>query len=183
MDLGEVIVSGNPTDGYTYVPGALDFLQGLRDAGLKLALMSNIPESWGATCQMKLATLQQFLGSRLNEEQPFEWMRFDAVVLPPFDRYRKPHKFMFTHGLHHACPERAVFIGESQGEIDVAKGLGLATFHKDHGVDLPTVDTVKQALEDDFTFEHPADCNFDAIYGDILQPDDVGVVAGCAAIP
>ncbi len=183
LDLGEVIVTGNPTDGYTYVPGALGLLQGLRDAGLKLALMSNIPESWGVSCELKLSALKEFLGGRLNEPDAFDWARFDAIVLPPFDRYRKPHKFMFMHGLQNACPDRAIFIGENNGEIDVAKSLGFATFHKDHGVDLPTVETVKQAIETDFSFAHPADCGFDALYEEIVLPADIGNVLGCAAIP
>lgn len=183
MDLGEVIVSGNPTDGYTYVPGALDFLQNLHQAGLKLALLSNIPESWGATCQQKLTTLQDFLGSRLNEEQPFDWRKFDAVVLPPFDRYRKPHQFMFLHGLHNACPDRALFIGENPDEIAVAKGLGLATYHIDEGNALPSVETIKGLIETDFSFQHPAECAFAPLYAEILLPADVGNVSGCAAIP
>lgn len=183
MDLGEVIVTGNPTQGYTYVPGALEFLQALHEEGFKLALMSNIPESWGTDCQVKLHTLEQFLGSRLNEPAPFDWTRFDAVVLPPFDRYRKPHQFMFTYGLARACPERAIFIGESQSEVDMAKGLGMATFHKDHGVDLPKVDAVRDALAADFSFEHPAACDFEPLFAEILQPQDVGVVQGCAANP
>lgn len=183
LDLGDVIVSGNPTDGYTYVPGALDFLKNLRDAGLKLALMSNIPESWGETCDLKLQTLEQFLGSRLNESAAFDWTLFDAVVLPPFDRYRKPHQFMFLQGLNLACPDRAIFIGENVNEVSVAKTLGLATFLKDDGMDLPSVEKVQSLLDSDFKFQHPAECNFDALYAEVLQPPDIGNIAGCAALP
>lgn len=183
MDLGEVIVTGNPTDGYTYVPGALDFLQNLRDAGLKLSLLSNIPEAWGATCDLKFTMLRQFLGSRLHEPDAFEWTRFDGIALPPFDRYRKPHQFMFVNALHHACPDRALFIGENANEIAVAKGLGMATHTIVEGAALPTVAEIEHLLDNEFTFHQPEACAFDGLYSHILQPADVGHVTGCIATP
>ena len=88
FDLGEVIVTGNPTDGYTFVPGAIDFLKALRAQGKKTAALTNIPEAWGTTCGAKFAKLKDFLGSRLHEPSPFDWSLFDAVLLPPYDRYQ-----------------------------------------------------------------------------------------------
>lgn len=190
FDLGEVIVTGNPTTGYTYVPGAMESLTAMRAAGFKLALITNIPESWGATCEHKFASLKTFLGDRLHETTPMDWTKFDAVVVPPFDRYRKPHKFMFIAGLARACPSRTLYVGEVSQEIGVARGLGFATFQVPADVGsrlqspLPSVDLVRQLLATDFSFEQPADCNFDAIVGPILAPQDQDAgVAACAVDP
>jgi FMN phosphatase YigB (HAD superfamily) len=184
MDLGEVIVTGNPTDGYTFVPGALDLIAGLKQAGIKVALVSNIPESWGATCDLKLAGLQQFLGSRLNEPMPFDWKSLDHVILPPFDRYRKPKPFIFMTALASACPGRALFMGEDSGEIQAAKDLGFATIDTSlqHG-HLPSVDDIILKMESEFSFTHPAGCGFAALLEQTLEPQDVGLVSGCVLTP
>ena len=183
FDLGEVIVSGNPTDGYTYVPGALDFLKALRLAGYKTAALTNIPEAWGATCGAKFDMLKEFLGSRLHEPVPFDWTLFDAVLLPPFDRYRKPHKYMFLNGLANACPGKALYIGENAPEIGIARALGLATFHMEPGLPLPTVAHAAELIASDFTFVEPEQCDFQPLFQQVLLPADQGAVSGCHVVP
>ena len=186
FDLGEVIVTGNPTAGYTYVPGAMAYLTAMRAQGYKLALITNIPESWGATCELKYQTLQTFLGTRLHEPVPMEWTKFDAVVVPPFDRYRKPHPFMFLAGLANACPGRTLYVGELAQEVQTAKGLGFATFHAPTGgpSPLPEPTLVQQLLDTQFTFQQPAGCDFSGIVPPVLAPQDAqnGVVA-CVVDP
>lgn len=185
MDLGEVIVTGNPTDGYTFVPGALEALAAIRSQGKKVALMSNIPEAWGATCGDKFTTLQTFLGSRLNEPQPMDWTMFDAVVLPPFDRYRKPQPLIFVTALENACHGRAMFIGESEPELAKASELGFATFSKSSlEQSLPVGAELDQLLDEGFTFQHPADCDFSAALAEAHLPEDAGAnIRACVVVP
>lgn len=185
LDLGEVVVTGNPTNGYTFVPGALEALAAMRADGKKIALLSNIPESWGPTCAQKFAALQTFLGSRLNEPMPMDWTLFDAVVLPPFDRYRKPQPLVFVSALHNACDGRAMFIGENDQEIAAASQLGFATFSK-ATVDqaLPVGAELEALLAEGFTFEHPADCDFAAAFTQALLPQDAGTdIRACIVTP
>lgn len=191
FDLGEVIVTGNPTAGYTYVPGAMEYLSTMRAAGFKLALITNIPESWGATCGLKYQMLQTFLSDRLHEPAPMEWTRFDAVVVPPFDRYRKPHSFMFLVGLANTCPGRALYVGEVAGEIGTAKTLGYATFQTPSTgpgepvqSPLPPLATVQHLLDTAFTFEQPEGCNFTDLFDPVLAPQDQpSGVAPCVIDP
>lgn len=184
MDLGEVIVTGNPTDGYTYVPGVLDLITSLKQAGLKIALISNIPEAWGASCDLKFAGLQQFLASRLNEPTPFDWPLLDRVILPPFDRYRKPQPLMFINALAAACPGRAVFIGEDPDEIKAASTIGFATIDTSLlAGGLPDVSGITQKIENEFNFAHPAACSFLPLIDQALEPQDAGLVEGCVLQP
>lgn len=184
LDLGDVIVSGNPTDGYAYVAGAREFVMAQRAEGRKIALLSNIPESWGATCDAKFATLKEFLGTRFHEAEAFSWTMFDAVILPPYDRYRKPKPFVFLSALGNACPGRAAYIGESAVEIDAAGGLGFATFHKEQGsTELPTGSVLENILGT-FSYVHPADCDFAMNLADVKEPQDADVdIQACVITP
>jgi FMN phosphatase YigB (HAD superfamily) len=184
FDLGQIIVDGNPTDGYRFVPGALDFLRDARAAGYKTALITNIPETWGATCAAKFAGLQTFLGDRLLEETPLDWRLFDAVVMPPFDRYRKPERFMFLHALSLGCGQRALFVGENAGEVAVAAAIGYATFMgTEQESPYPALTQVPELLTA-FHFQHPDACDYASVLADALQPEDAAAgVTGCAVAP
>ena len=188
FDLGDVIVTGNPTAGYTYVPGAMDYLKDMRHRGYKLALISNTPESWGSKCSDKVAQLKKFLGSRLHESVPMDWTLFDKIVLAPFDRYRKPHGYTFMRGLEAACPGRSMYIGEDPTEIGAAKALGFATFTSDFrdpaiGA-FPAPTLVPSILDQEFSFKAPAQCNFNSIIDELLHPEDRGhPIQGCVELP
>lgn len=183
MDLGEVIVTGNSTDGYDFVPGALTLIADLRAAGTKVALVSNIPETWGAACSQKFAALKTFLDTRMNGPQTLDWTILDKVILPPFDRYRKPKTFMFVSALANACPGKSIFLGEDAAEIKAAKDLGFATYNTEVEVNLPTVDQIDTLLNDDFSFPNPQNCDFDQLLNAQLETQDVGVVQSCILTP
>ena len=188
FDLGEVIVTGNPTAGYTYVPGAMDYLKAMRLQGYKLALVSNIPESWGPSCGAKFANLQTFLGTRLHETIPMDWTLFDKVLLPPFDRYRKPHPFLFMRALLNACPGRALYVGEEQAEVSAAKGLGFATYKSSEqpgsSGPLPSLADVTTLFDEGFSFQDPAECDFSALIQGLLLPQDQAQgVQACEVTP
>lgn len=183
LDLGEVVVTGNPTAGYRYVPGVREYIAARRAEGLKIALLSNIPEAWGATCGDKFATLRTFLGSRLTEAEPFDWTMFDLVVLPPFDRYRKPQPLIFVSALEQACPGRSAFIGESVVEVAAAAELGFATFHKTHEAPLPEGEGLEAMLAT-FQFQHPEGCDFDAAHAAVKLAQDADLdVRACSVVP
>lgn len=186
MDLGEVIVTGNPTAGYRFLPGALEFLDELHASGLKVALITNIPESWGARCTAKVDNLKEFLQARIHGEDATYlsrvlWPRFDAVIVPPFDRYRKPQSLMFVQGLANACPGRALYLGENAAEIALATRLGYAT--RLMGKEVPKVSELLHLLDANFNQVHPANCEYRSQLDDVLQPDDQGVVTGCIVAP
>lgn len=188
FDLGEVIVTGNSTAGYTYVPGAIDYLRDMRQRGYKVALVSNIPESWGAACSAKFDGLKDFLGTRLHETVPMDWLQFDKILLPPFDRYRKPQRYLFMRALENACPGRALYVGENPGEIAAARNIGFATYHSSESPDssgpLPDPATVVRLLDNEFSFAEPAGCEFNSIISSLLLPQDVqNGIDGCAIVP
>ncbi len=183
MDLGEVIVTGNSTDGYDFVPGALTLIADLRAAGTKVALVSNIPETWGAACSQKFAALKTFLDTRMNGPQTLDWTILDKVILPPFDRYRKPKTFMFVSALANACPGKSIFLGEDAAEIKAAKDLGFATYNTEVEVNLPTIDQIDKLLIDDFSFPNPQNCDFDQLLNAQLETQDIGVVQSCILTP
>lgn len=183
MDLGEVIVTGNSTIGYKFVPGALQLIADLKATGHKVALVSNIPETWGTTCAEKYAGLKTFLDTRMIEPPTLDWTILDRVVLPPFDRYRKPKPFVFMTAMANACPGRAIFMGESEPEVAAAQQLGFAAINTKNEIQLPGVQKIQDVLNTDFRFTHPQDCGFDAILNAYLEPQDVGHVSGCVITP
>jgi hypothetical protein len=146
-------------------------------------LVSNIPESWGASCDLKFAGLKTFLDSRMKGPQTLDWTMLDKVILPPFDRYRKPKTFMFMSALANACPGKSVFLGEDASEIKAASDLGFATYNTTTEVRLPTLEQLDKLLQEEFSFPNPQDCQFDQLLNEQLEPQDVGVVQSCILTP
>src|SRR5207245_1507645 len=98
---------------------------------------------------------QSFLDEHLAGG-PFPWTKMDAVVLPPFDRYRKPHPYPFLRGLATACPGRALYIGELDTEVQAARAQGFAGYQKTTtDTPFPTVADVSTALDAQYTFTPP----------------------------
>ncbi|TWW09685.1 hypothetical protein E3A20_11820 [Planctomyces bekefii] len=183
LDLGEVVITGNPTDGYKYVPGVLEAIDAMRAQGKKVALLSNIPESWGATCEQKFEKLKDFVGSRLHEDIPMDWRRFDFIVVPPFDRYRKPKPFMFLSALSLGCPGRVAYVGEDLEEVEAASSLGLVSFQKLPDQGLPAGLDLERLLST-FQFQYPDRCDLSPALEAAKEPVDVDVeIAACVQTP
>jgi len=184
-DLGEVILTGSAAAGYTFVPGVIENLSELHQAGYHIGIISNTPEAWGANCPAKFAFLQNFIAPLLKEPKAFPWSSFSNVVQPPFDRYRKPQPFMFLQGLAQACPGRTLYISETQGELDAAKKLGYATFLKSKTpVSWPNASMVKHLLDEQFHFDYPSNCDLQpTIAASLLEQDRTSGIAGCVSIP
>jgi FMN phosphatase YigB (HAD superfamily) len=185
FDLGEVIVTGNPTDGYVWVEGMQEHLAELRAQGFQVGLVSNIPEAWGETCEKKFETLQAFLESNWKDEVPFDWSILDYVVVPSHDRYRKPHPLMFLTALDQVCEEKALYMGEDPAEIERARQLGLATIRVSD-LQTPLVPAVElnRRMAEEFRFAYPAGCDFAPLYERVLAPADRGLgIQACVIEP
>jgi len=175
MDLGEVIVTGDDTNGFDFIPGALNLLAELNTAGYRVALISNIPESWGARCSEKFNSLKTYLDSNMNGPQTLDWTIFDKIILPPFDRYRKPKSFMFMSALANACPNKSIFVGEDSDEVKAATDIGIAAFNTELERSLPTLVQIERLLNEEFHFQNPQDCGFDQLLNEQLDPQDIGL--------
>jgi phosphoglycolate phosphatase-like HAD superfamily hydrolase len=148
FDVGETLVTASGDDAYRLVPDATARLDAVAAGGFEIGLISNIPAAWGATCREKLAKLQDHLAKGLAAGAAgatFPWTRVHAAILPPEDRYQKPKPYLFTLARAHACPGKALFVGENAAEVAAARDAGLAALQVATG-ELPTVDQMKAAL-------------------------------------
>ncbi|GAB1691096.1 hypothetical protein [Krasilnikovia sp. M28-CT-15] len=129
FDLGNVLIDTSDWSHVRYEPGALAYLNELRTRDVAVGLIVNIPESWGATQQEKLATMQQYIADRWAESEPFVWSYFDGrVVLPDTDAERKPAPVLFERALTQSAPCRPYYQGEVAAELSVAAQVGLRTY-------------------------------------------------------
>lgn len=173
LDLGEVVVTEVPDRGLEYVEGIRDWIRSIQARGYEVALMTNIPASFGDTCLEKYRTLQDYVANRFLEPEAFNWGMFDTIIMPPFDRYRKPHPYQFVSGLAHACPDPAYFIGESESEVRMAEEWGYAASQVPAGGGgRPLPDEITDGFDENFDFPYPAQCDFDTYYQNILDPKD-----------
>ena len=96
-------------------PAMFDLVQDLKDAGVRVALLSN---SWGNT----------YPRERIDAA-------FDLVVISGEVGMRKPNPDIFGHmlGLLKLRPERVVFVDDAEPNTDGAARLGMLTIlHTDH---------------------------------------------------
>jgi len=115
-----------------YMPGALEYLRGLRKKGYHLGLIINVPEDWGkeegGTQMAKLKATQEFIAKTWTEPKPFAWELFDlGPAFPPTDAQRKPAPFLFEQAVSRArgagCD--AVYQGTLADEIPAARAAGM----------------------------------------------------------
>ena len=135
FDLGETIVTSNhshdPTAKFHYLAGAQNYINELHAKGYKTGLIVNIPERWGNTAEIKMQMLKKFIIENWDDSIPFDWTPFeDLVVIPMFDRERKPAPDLFLKAIDLARSKNAVFLyqGEDEAEIKASKSLGIPSF-------------------------------------------------------
>ena len=117
-------------------PVMFDLVQDLKDAGIRVALLSN---SWGNT----------YPRERIDA-------LFDLVVISGEVGMRKPNPDIFTHTLDllDARPDRVVFIDDAEPNTDGAARLGMHTIlHTDHHNTRKKVARLVPAL-DEYTSQH-----------------------------
>jgi len=126
FDLGKTLIDhARDYSRMRYLPGALDYVKGLKKHGYHLGLLVNWPENEGNGNAEKLRLLKDFVQPKWVDKVPLDWSLFDAVLFPPKDIYRKPHPYLFIEALRTAAPNAVVYQGEDKEEIEVARNLGL----------------------------------------------------------
>ncbi|OJF14979.1 HAD family hydrolase [Couchioplanes caeruleus] len=129
FDLGNVLIDTSDWSNVRYEPGALSYLRDLRSRGVDLGLIINIPETWGATQEEKLATMKQYIADRWVEPRPFVWSYFEGrIVLPRTDAERKPAPVLFERALTESAPCVPYYQGEVAAELSAAAQVGLRTY-------------------------------------------------------
>jgi epoxide hydrolase-like predicted phosphatase len=117
-------------------PAMFDLVQDLKDAGVRVALLSN---SWGNT----------YPRERIDAA-------FDLVVISGEVGMRKPNPDIFGHMLDllKLRPERVVFVDDAEPNTDGAARLGMHTIlHTDHHNTRKKVARLVPAL-DEYTSQH-----------------------------
>lgn len=126
FDLGNTVINTNDFKHLHYFPGVREYMHRLRAAGIKIGVITNIPESWGMNYPQKLMTLKKVIADGWAEPQNFEWEMFDQIILPMKDSGLKPAPALFLTAIQVAqgCP--SAYIGESPNEIAAAQNVGMA---------------------------------------------------------
>jgi hypothetical protein len=120
FDLGDTLIDTRDWNHLKYLPQALDYLHALKRAGFRLGMITNVPQSWGATHDEKLARLKQDIASTWAEATPFEWDAFDSILLPPTEADRKPAPYLFDEARADQRDCRIAYEGEDPAEISAA---------------------------------------------------------------
>lgn len=126
FDLGDTIVDTSDMSKIKYFQGAKEYMEGLRDLGLNVAIMTNIPVSWGHTQGEKLKSLKDFIDQRWVDTVPFDWSIYQHILLPETQEEMKPGEGMYTKALAHGAPCPIGFVSENVKEVTVAYNLGFA---------------------------------------------------------
>jgi phosphoglycolate phosphatase-like HAD superfamily hydrolase len=176
FDLGEVLVHTEKTpqeDGtvkkvISWIPGAKEHLDNLKQGGYRLGIMSNIPTAWGdapsewgTPCESMFRRLDDYMKKYWQEDmEPFDWSYFDQIILPPTEQERKPHPFMYQNALGFACPNKMLYIGDGADEVEQALSLKLSGWLVD-----PTNEEfflhhskIPQHIEEEYSYQHQLPC-------------------------
>lgn len=104
FDLGNTLLDTSQRDAKgnilasSYLPGAKEYLEELRQSSYPLGLVVNVPQGWG------VKELKDYVGSLWSDSQvPMDWTLFDGTILVPGQKaYRKPHRKMFCEAVRMA---------------------------------------------------------------------------------
>ena len=160
FDLGKTLI--DHTRDYSqmrYLPGALEYVKGLKKRGYHLGLLINWPENEGNSNAEKLRLLKEFVEPKWVDKVPLDWNLFEAVLFPSKDIYRKPHRYLFIEALRTAAPHPVVYQGEDKEEIQVALDLGLAAHCVSDGkggrVPLLSPEELSNRIRESFIYTYP----------------------------
>lgn len=136
FDLGNTVVASAPGRESRYVPGAHAYVRELRRRGVRIGLITNVPEKWGKTRSAKIRELKKLVGETWTKEageEAMDWTDFPdaAIVIPPRDADRKPAPYLFRSALAHVsleggardCP--VIYQGEDPVEVAAAERAGM----------------------------------------------------------
>ncbi len=128
FDLGQVLINTSDWDHLKYMNEAQEYLHQLKARGERLALITNVPESWGADYDAKLQTLKGVIAKTWIEPTAFEWELFEMILLPLSDAQRKPAPFLFQDAIQKALPCPAFYQGEDLIETQAADREGMQSY-------------------------------------------------------
>lgn len=128
FDLGNVLIDTTNETQFKYVEGAEIYLQSLSRREFRLALITNVPDTWGRTQAEKFRSLKSYVAKYWIEPRPFPWEAFDRILIPPADKYRKPHPYLFQQALQYPDRCQPLFQGEDPAEVETAARLKIATY-------------------------------------------------------
>lgn len=129
FDLGDTIVDTSKSGDFHYYSGALDYLRALKDMKIHVAIISNIPESFGETYEQKITSLKEYLKAHWSDDVDFDWSIFDKIYIPMTNEELKPAPYIFNKALDETGRYPSLYISESVNEVEAAKQLGYAGFH------------------------------------------------------
>lgn len=140
FDLGDTILNTEDKSKMEFYPGALTYLNNLKEQGYLIGVITNIPEKFGKNYDEKVTTLKKYVSSKWTGKEKLNWDIFDKVIIPMSDAERKPALKLFNQAraLSGNCP--TIFMGENQKEVEAAASLGINTFQvgqKDRSFYLP----------------------------------------------
>ena len=160
FDLGDTVVSTKDMKHIKYMRGAREYMDELKREGIKIGIISNIPENWGMDYDEKLQSLKKVIQDGWSEERPFDWTVFDAVILPLKNTELKPAPTLFLKAIINAdsCP--SVYIGESPREITAARNVGMAAkLYNETDLDIYIpIANVKSFIAENYHRDYDKDC-------------------------
>ena len=115
FDLGDTLVTGK-TGRKKWIPGAVGVLEGLRNKGVRVGIVSNTADF----------TREQLL-EILPEDFSFDLFEAELVVLSSEVNVTKPDPAIFRKAIERtgAVPGEALFVGENLVETLAAQGIGM----------------------------------------------------------
>lgn len=160
FDLGDTVVSTKDMKHLKYMKGAREYMEELKREGIKIGIISNIPENWGMDYDEKLQSLKKVIQDGWDEERPFDWTVYDEVILPLKNTEMKPAPTLFLKAISKAesCP--SAYIGESPKEITAARDVGMAAklYNEADAVVYIPVAEVKTFIAQNYHLDYDKDC-------------------------
>ncbi|MDD4974517.1 MAG: HAD hydrolase-like protein [Bacteriovorax sp.] len=160
FDLGDTVVNTKDMKHLKYMKGAREYMDELKREGIKIGIISNIPENWGMDYDEKLQSLKKVIQDGWDEDRPFDWSVFEEVILPLKNSEMKPAPTLFLKAISktESCP--SVYIGESPKEIAAARDVGMAAKlynESDEEIYIP-VTQVKAFIADNYHRDYDKNC-------------------------
>ncbi len=160
FDLGDTVIDTKGPEGIRYFKGARQYIENLHQRGLKVGLISNIPETFGIDYKEKLKTLKEYVAKNWAGDRSFDWGQFDEIFLPLNNSELKPAEIMYVKAMARAdhCP--IAYISENLAEVEKAQSMGIAGHLFTPGKDelyIP-LEAINEFIEYHYTNEVPDDC-------------------------
>lgn len=129
FDLGNTLVDTSNIKELKYFENAKRYVEDLKALGLRVALITNIPEKWGETYIQKIATLKKFIANNWVGVGSFDWEIFDEIIIPLKDTERKPKPFLYKKAISLSpnCP--MAYISENSKEVAMARAMGFVSYN------------------------------------------------------